>query len=92
MFSTSHSPRERVVDAGTRRADKAAVHQLRRTRHPDQPAPGARSDQFADAGPLEVPGHGVTAGAGALVDDHHLRAEDALRLHQLGSRRDWPPR
>ena len=47
---------------------------------PDQPAPGARSDQFANAGAFEVPGHGVAARACTLVDDHHLRPENSLRL------------
>src|SRR5581483_6032673 len=49
----------------------------------DQAAPGALAHQLADAGLAEVPGHGVAAGAGEFVDDHHLGAEDGAARRRV---------
>ncbi len=43
---------------------------------PDQAAPGPLAHQRAQAELAEHPGQEVAAGAGGLVDDHHLGAED----------------
>ncbi len=64
----------------------SSIHELRRSRHTDQPSPSPRSDQLPYTGALEVPRHGVAARTRALVDDHHLRTENALGLHRVGSR------
>src|ERR1035438_4851992 len=77
--------RERVVDAGTGRTHETSVHERGPSGHPHQPAPGARADQLAHAGAPEVPGHGVTARACTLVDDHYLRPKNTLRLHFVAS-------
>src|SRR5579872_6975891 len=76
---------ERVVDSGTGRTHEASVHEWWTSGHADQAAPGAGSDELADAGAFEVPGHGIAARAGALIDDHHLGSEDALGLHEVAS-------
>src|SRR5215472_1238636 len=74
--------REGIVDTGTRRAQKTAIHQTRPARHADEPTPGSCSDEFANPRPLEVPRHRVAARARALINDHDLGAEDSLGLDQ----------
>ena len=52
----------------------AAVHQRRKSEDADQAAPGAFADQRAELQLAEHPRQQVAAGAGGLVDHHHLRA------------------
>ena len=54
----------------------AAVHQHREPEDADQAPPGPLADQRAELELAEHPGEQVAAGAGGLVDDHHLGAGD----------------
>ena len=70
-------------DAEVRRGDLAAVHQHRKSEDADQAAPRPRADQRSELQFAEHPRQEVAAGAGGLVDDHHLRPLNgrARRLH-----------
>jgi hypothetical protein len=62
----------------------AAVHQRVNLQVADQSAPGARTDDRTELRFAEHPRQQVAAGAGAFVDDHHLRSVDcAARRAQI---------
>ena len=76
-FSTTQPSSVQMARFG--RGHRAAVHQHREAEDADQAAPGPLADQRAELELAEHPGQQVAAGAGRLVDEHHLRA------------RGWPP-
>src|SRR5258707_4671027 len=71
----------KTIDGITRCGHEAAVDQSRITADAHQATPGARAHQGAEARLTKVPGHGVAARPGRLVDDHRFGAEDgSLRI------------
>ena len=75
-----------IPDAGAGRRRETAVHEFGGVGSSHQSAPGALSDQLADAGAMEIPRHGIAARAREFIDDHHLGSKDgALRLRFVGA-------
>ena len=66
-------------EAEVRRRPCRTVDRRRRTKNSDQPPPGSRTDEGAEASLPKQPGHVVTAGASVLVDEHDLGTGDSGR-------------
>src|SRR5208337_1786179 len=69
----------KTVDGGTWSRNATAVEEFGIAADADKPSPGSFADERAHAGFTEIPRQRVAAGAGHLVDDHHLRPVDRFR-------------
>src|SRR5258707_12458684 len=70
-----------TIDRITRRGHEAPVDESRVTADAHEASPRARAHQGAEARLAKVPGHGVAARTGRLVDNHRFGAEDgSLRI------------
>src|SRR4030042_6177400 len=67
----------RAPDSGTRRRYITSIHKLGSSGPADEASPGALAHQGSHFSFLKVPGHGVPARPGELVDEHDLGPEDS---------------